>query len=82
MPGSIALPITFRFNSGNEIGMICLWKFLSDKIKQTHRFLGGASVLVVYLLRLPCDYIAGVSFIAAWAAARRAMGTRKGEQET
>ena len=24
-------------------------------------------MLVIYLLRLPCDYIAGVSFIAAWA---------------
>ena len=45
--------------------MICLWKFLSDIKKQTHRFLGGASVLVVYLLRLPCDYIAVLSLIAA-----------------
>ena len=62
--------------------MICLWKFLSDIKKQTHRFLGGASVLVIYLLRLRCDYIAVLSLIAACAAASRAIGTRKGEQLT
>ena len=42
---------------------------------------GGLSPSLCFIMR-GMDYLAFLALIAAWAALRRAMGTRKGLQET